>query len=1024
MSWVDRTSDEYWVAARGAAWNAGGWWDVPGTDTVELQDKGNWAEGFRPTLIRMTFSGGAVNQFRGEDASPNTIWYNGSYTSGTSVAISWSTNDLFALLWYALKDPPAQITKIEFFDPVITTTTTTMPPCGIDEPQSDDFNNSSLEPFWTWQDVSAVGSYVEENTYLKITAGDWNKDDDPIPPAPTWVYQDCTCAFDINTKVLWPESPLANYQEFGITVSNYYPGATSYYHASVEFYYIAKPGEYRVRASIISQVGTSSPSVTWTGTPGDPIYLRLTRDPSGLIKFYWRLEGSPTWSEISVFDPPYINGWSQVGLNAQYASSFGAAQYDIRFDYFLSELPSTTTTTTSITTTTTSTLPEQFYAQFDFFEEWTEASTTTTTTVTWPPGVCPEPERYDPRWTENYFHVDWPQEFVFQSNHNTKLDHCGTFKPHGFLGYYPGDFSVDMRFELSRPMRNDGVDRDYIGLAVNIENLRTVTIVLTSDTQQKARRLDSDGCVFSESFGTVYKPTEVWLRVSRTDSDFNTYFSYDRIKWYEITVASPQTYSGLVTVHFGAYHRTGGQKFEARYQFWTLWPDGPSWLKSGAYLPHLIESDDFNDNILDDRWFKRHGTYFRPTSYWAEGCIWEDDQVLKVQTSPEEFYGPYNEFNGTWAWQDVKGFFNLTVKINVIPGLIVDGSEMGIIARELPTEGEPTCRVIYTKQGGNFYFKRVDVQGSGSSSETVVAAGSLSTFWLGLRWYKDGFTASYSLNGINWNPIAAPTSPITPTNWLQVGCAAKGWTEVGPTTTTITVTTTTLSTTIPPTPTTTSTTTTTGTTTSTSIMTTTSTVWYESFNGSDGDPPNPAYWVEHDSGGVMSIQSNKLNFDSSSIFAEHSWVEGTFLISGDIDITLEYDWDTFMPAVSGDSFAARLLLYKVPAEPTTPRVVIGVYWGAGDPSPVFRAHSWPDGNIDSIQVAPSSGKFRITRVGAVWKAYYEIGSGWEWDGNPAGLTFLETYINVSRVEIEFLQGNAGIINSNVNNLILYQGAIL
>lgn len=446
--------------------------------------------------------------------------------------------------------------------------------------------------------------------------------------------------------------------------------------------------------------------------------------------------------------------------------------------YSLDAIITTTTVTTTTTTTTTSTTSTTTTST-----STTTTITTTSTTFTWPPGDCVEPERSDPRWEENYIYSGWPQEFTFQSDHDTRIDHCGTFMTQGSLGYYPGDFVVDMRFEVSRTMKNSGVDRDYIGLAVNIENLKTVTIVLTCDTRQKARRLDSDGCVFSEAFGTNYNPTEVWLRVSRTNSDFRTYYSYDRIKWYEITVASPQTYSGLVTVHFGAYHRSGGQKFDARYQFWTLWPDGPDFLESGAYLPHPIESDNFDDNTLDERWFKRHGTYFNPTPVWAEGCIWEEDQVLKVQTSPEDFHGPYNEFNGTWAWQDVKGYFNLTVKVNVNPGLMVDGTEMGVVARELAAEGEPTCRVTYVKEGGNFYFKRVDVQGNGSSSETAVVTGSNSTFWLGLRWYKDGFTTSYSLNGVNWNLISAPVFPISPTNWLQVGCAASGWVSTVTTTT-------------------------------------------------------------------------------------------------------------------------------------------------------------------------------------------------------------------------------------------------
>ncbi|MBW2078208.1 MAG: FG-GAP repeat protein [Deltaproteobacteria bacterium] len=53
-NWLDRTSDTYWYPTSNMTYRSGeGWmWDK---ELGELRVKGDWAEGFRPTLIRITF---------------------------------------------------------------------------------------------------------------------------------------------------------------------------------------------------------------------------------------------------------------------------------------------------------------------------------------------------------------------------------------------------------------------------------------------------------------------------------------------------------------------------------------------------------------------------------------------------------------------------------------------------------------------------------------------------------------------------------------------------------------------------------------------------------------------------------------------------------------------------------------------------------------------------------------------------------------------------------------------------------
>ena len=80
----------------------------------------------------------------------------------------------------------------------------------------------------------------------------------------------------------------------------------------------------------------------------------------------------------------------------------------------------------------------------------------------------------------------------------------------------------------------------------------------------------------------------------------------------------------------------------------------------------------------------------------------------------------------------------------------------------------------------------------------------------------------------------------------------------------------------------------------------------DDFTGTNGDPPNVHRWRQSGADiDKQTIQSNKLNFNSSSD-GELATTYSRFLLSGDFDIQIDYDYTTLNQPSSGTNWAARL----------------------------------------------------------------------------------------------------------------------
>jgi len=119
--WVQHFDDNDWTVDIGT-WDAVNqeWDSDPGTwDYIHLQVKRTWADGYRPTKIRVTHNGGSVSMYSQDyDGPPNAPFEDTALTSGEEVnanfAGSGSTYDLYRLQFDGTGN--WSITNIEFYE--------------------------------------------------------------------------------------------------------------------------------------------------------------------------------------------------------------------------------------------------------------------------------------------------------------------------------------------------------------------------------------------------------------------------------------------------------------------------------------------------------------------------------------------------------------------------------------------------------------------------------------------------------------------------------------------------------------------------------------------------------------------------------------------------------------------------------------------------------------------------------------------------------------------------------------------
>lgn len=111
-AWSAYFDNTVWSANQGS-WS-GSDWDSSGNSVI-LDELGTWVEGFRPTNIRITFtgSGGLLSAVQGTDTGFGAYVNTSNVTSGQSLALSFSSNDILDIGMFG--SSAFTVTNIEFF---------------------------------------------------------------------------------------------------------------------------------------------------------------------------------------------------------------------------------------------------------------------------------------------------------------------------------------------------------------------------------------------------------------------------------------------------------------------------------------------------------------------------------------------------------------------------------------------------------------------------------------------------------------------------------------------------------------------------------------------------------------------------------------------------------------------------------------------------------------------------------------------------------------------------------------------
>jgi hypothetical protein len=125
-SWFAHFDNSDWEIDTQGSWDAGNSeWDSqywpPGIEILSITEIGSWASGYKPTKIRITFTGATDTAFSLKDISSNVICSKGSgidlsYTSGEEIECDFGSGqgDIYRLEVQAGQGADFSVTNIEF----------------------------------------------------------------------------------------------------------------------------------------------------------------------------------------------------------------------------------------------------------------------------------------------------------------------------------------------------------------------------------------------------------------------------------------------------------------------------------------------------------------------------------------------------------------------------------------------------------------------------------------------------------------------------------------------------------------------------------------------------------------------------------------------------------------------------------------------------------------------------------------------------------------------------------------------
>jgi len=173
----------------------------------------------------------------------------------------------------------------------------------------------------------------------------------------------------------------------------------------------------------------------------------------------------------------------------------------------------------------------------------------------------------------------------------------------------------------------------------------------------------------------------------------------------------------------------------------------------------------------------------------------------------------------------------------------------------------------------------------------------------------------------------------------------------------------------------------------------------DTFTGDDASQPDEdAWYLSHDTSasGTFLINSNKLRSTiPDTANDEYMRIQSIFAVEGDFDIQVDFD------EISADTPSADRSYpeyFGVRIDGDYIRVGMRIDSAGGVRLPFLNSL-----NISlttgTAPYAYTSGKFRLTRVGTVIKAYSWSGSQWDWEGDTAGYTFADTATGHAFIEM-------------------------
>jgi hypothetical protein len=160
----------------------------------------------------------------------------------------------------------------------------------------------------------------------------------------------------------------------------------------------------------------------------------------------------------------------------------------------------------------------------------------------------------------------------------------------------------------------------------------------------------------------------------------------------------------------------------------------------------------------------------------------------------------------------------------------------------------------------------------------------------------------------------------------------------------------------------------------------------DTFSGTNGDPPDATRWTAPNvsAGASAEINNNKFRMSVGSGATRSAQTYTTYYLQGDFDVQVDFD---IISGPNTNNWWASLTAHTTePDWADKHRAIFYREYTGSTHRFLFQSYDGSYHTEASQAESSTSGKMRVTRVGASWTCYYDTGGGWQTMG-PA------TFIN-------------------------------